>query len=241
MRNSIAVPLILLFFAAIASAQAPEPVAYWAMEEIADGIVADLSGNGYHATAHGVDGALPEVVEGIAGNALRFSGPREQYLQLAESGGLEAFDAMTVMAWIKPVARGGTYEIISNKGDKSGDPPWPGWRLRYFWTRAVFQFGTAEGQEPQVSTENWSVEPGFWHHVAVTWDGERLQAYINADLAAVTEVDGAIMPSRRPIVIGNYVGRKNAYAFDGLIDELKVFDRALTPDEIFSAAVAGMQ
>ena len=44
------------------------------------------------------------------------------------------------MAWIKPAARGGTYEIIGNKGDKSGDGPWPGWRLHYFRSRAMFQY-----------------------------------------------------------------------------------------------------
>jgi hypothetical protein len=241
MRDSIAAIVALLICVGRVSAQAPEPVAYWPMEPIAEGVVADISGNGHDAAAHGVGGSVPESVAGVVGEALRFDREREQYLQVADSESLADLGQMTVMAWIRPLQRSGAHEIIGNKQDRSGDPPWPGWRLRYFWARVIFQFGTGEGEEPQVSTENWSIEPGFWHHVAVTWDGERLRAYINCDLAAEAQVVGPIMPGSRPVVIGNYVGRKNAYAFDGDIDELKVFDRALTSEDIFDAAVMGMQ
>lgn len=223
-----------------AVAQQPQPLAHWAMEEIADGVVADVTGNGYDATAHGADGTVPDVIEGIAGNALHFHRDRQQYLAVERREGLAAPSEMTVMAWIRPDQRSGAHGIIGNKSDKSGDPPWPGWRFRYFWARIIFQYGTADGLEPQVSTENWSVEPGFWHHVAAVYDGERLRAYINCELAAEAEVPGPIMARERGFVIGNFVGRKNAYAFDGAIDELRVYDSALTLRQIFDAAVSGM-
>ena len=238
MRSSLTAFLIVS--ACTAWAQAPEPLAHWSMEEITGGVVADVTGSGHDATAHGADESAPDVIPGIAGNALHFHREQQQYLLVENTDGLAAPDAMTVMAWIRPDERQGAHGIIGNKGDKSGDPPWPGWRLRYFWARLAFQFGTADGEEPQVSTENWSIGPGFWHHVAVTYDGERLRAYINCDLAAEAEVPAPIMGRDRPLVIGNYTGRKNAYAFEGAIDELKVFDRVLTPDEIFSAAIDGM-
>ncbi len=240
MRSNLVTLVMLMICAGIASAQAPEPVAHWAMEEIADGVVADVSGHGHDATAHGTEGSVPEVVPGIAGNALRFHRERQQYLEVKDIEGLAAPEAMTVMAWIRPLERQGAHEIIGNKGDKSGDPPWPGWRMRYFWARLIFQYGTAGGEEPSVGTENWSVEPGFWHHVTVTYDGKRLRAYINCDLAAEAEVSEPIMPHTRALVIGNYPGRKNAYAFEGAIDELMIFDRVLAPQEIFAAAVQGI-
>ena len=74
----------------------------------------------------------------------------------------------------------------------------------------------------------------------MTYDGERLQAFINCDPSAEAEVSGPIMAKNRHLVIGNFIGRKNAYAFEGAIDELKVFDRVLSRDEIFAAAVKGM-
>jgi hypothetical protein len=183
---------------------------------------------------------MPEVIPGIAGNALRFHRDLQQYLQVDNLGGLQAPEAMTVMAWIRPAQRQGAHGIIGNKGDKSGEPPWPGWRFRYFWARLVFQFGTADGEEPQVSTENWSIDPGFWHHVAVTYDGERLRAYINCTPSGEAEVAAPIMPRDRAFVIGNYPGRKDAYAFDGAIDELKIFDSVLTLDQVFAEATEGM-
>jgi hypothetical protein len=210
------------------------------MEEIADGAVTDASGHDRTATAHGADGTVPDVVPGIVGNALHFHRDLQQYLQVEKTEGLLAPEAMTVMAWIRPDQRRGAHGIIGNKSDRSGDPPWPGWRFRYFWARIIFQFGTADGEEPSVRTENWSISPGFWHHVAVTYDGERLRAFINCERAAEAEVPAPIMPRDRPLIIGNFIGRKNAYAFDGAIDELKIFDHELTLNEIFAAAVEGM-
>ena len=238
LRASVA--LLLALSAWSASAQAPEPVAHWAMDAIEEGVVADVSGNGRGATAHGAEETVPDVIPGIAENALHFHRDLQQYLLVENTEGLLAPDAMTVMAWIRPDQRRGAHGVIGNKSDKSGEPPWPGWRFRYFWARIVFQFGTEDGLEPQVATENWSVEPGFWHHVAVTYDGQRLRAFINCDLAAEAEVPGPIMRRDRHLVIGNFIGRKNAYAFDGGIDELKIFDHVLSPDEIFAAAVKGM-
>ncbi len=229
----------LAMITVIACAQ--EPIAHWKMEEIGPGnVVADVTGNGYDATAHGTNGTVPDVVDGIAGRALQFHRELEQYLLVDQIDRLQAPEQLTVMAWIKPLQRQGAHGIIGNKSDRSGDPPWPGWRFRYFWARVILQFGNAEGEEPGVSSENWSVMPGFWHHVTAVYDGERARIYINCELAAEAEVDGPIMPRDRPFVIGNFVGRKNAYAFEGMIDELRVYDRALTAEEIFLAAVEGM-
>ncbi|MGC9318514.1 MAG: LamG domain-containing protein [Armatimonadota bacterium] len=238
MRSRLPILLASTFWAGFVAAQ--QPLAHWPMEGIEDGVVPDVTGNGHDAAAHGVDGELPEVVEGIAGKALRFHRDLEQHLLVENSEDLAAPESMTVMAWIRPAVRQGAHGIIGNKGDKSGDPPWPGWRFRYFWARIIFQYGTADGREPTVSTENWSVMPGFWHHVAAVYDGRSVRLYVNCELAAEEPVEGEIMPRERQLVIGNYVGRKNAYAFDGEIDEMRVYDRALSAEEIFQAAVEGM-
>jgi hypothetical protein len=219
---------------------AAEPLAHWPMEAIVNGALADASGKGHEALAYGVDGKFPEIVPGIVGNCLRFTATSQQYLEIKQSDALRAPGALTVMAWIKPVARGGTYEILSNKGDKSADGPWPGWRLRYFWSRATFQFGAADSTEPTVSSPEWSVPAGFWSHVALTYNGQKLILYVDCEPVAEQEIKTPIMPSPRPFVIGNYVGRKNAYAFDGLMDELKVFGTALSAEDVYTEATKGM-
>ena len=105
---------------------------------------------------------------------------------------------------------------------------------------AAFQFGTAEKKEPYLSTAEWSVPAGLWSHVAVSYDGKTIKLYVDCNLLAEKEVNAQIMPARRPFIIGNYIGRKDAYAFDGTIDELRVFGAVLTEDEIFEEATRGM-
>ena len=223
-----------------ACAGATEPLAYWPMDALKDGLVSDASGQGHDAVAHGLDGRLPEVVPGIAGNCLKFTAEPEQYLEVKQSEPLLVPAALTVMAWIKPAAREGTYEIIGNKGDKSGNGPWPGWRLRYFWSRAMFQFGAADSSEPAISSAEWSTPAGLWSHVALTYDGRKMILYVDCERADEQEITVPILSAARPLVIGNYIGRKNADAFDGLVDEVKAFGSVLSDEEIYTEAARGM-
>ena len=125
MRGS---PLIAAIVCALCCAATwpAEPLAYWPMEAITDGALADASGNGHEAVAHGAAGKLPEVIPGIVGNCLHFTAASQQYLEVAHSEPLQAPAALTVMAWIKPGARATTYEVIGNKGDTGGNGPPPG-------------------------------------------------------------------------------------------------------------------
>jgi hypothetical protein len=232
--------IVALVALACATAQAARPIAYWPMESLSDGAATDTSGEGHDALAYGLDGKLPEVVPGIAGNCLRLTAALEQYLEVSQTEQLLAPEAMTVMAWIKPIARDGTYEIIGNKGDKSGDGPWPGWRLRYTWSRAMFQFGAADSAEPEVISPDWSTPAGVWSHVALTYDGRTLTLYVDCEPIARQEASAPIMPAGRPLIIGNYSGRKNAYAFDGLIDEVRVYAEVLDAEAIYTEAAKGI-
>lgn len=239
MRNKLALA-VLLCAVGCGAVAAAEPLAYWPLEAIQDGLVADASGHGHEARACGLDGKQPQVVPGIVGNCLKFTAASEQYLEIKHNEGLLAPAALSVLAWIKPAARSATYEILGNKGDKSGRGPWPGWRLRYFWSLATFQFGAADSSEPAVSSAEWSVPAGFWSHVAVTYDGRWLRMYVDCELVQEQEIAAKILASTRPLVIGNYVGRKNAYALDGLLDEVKVFGTVLSAEEIYAEAARGM-
>jgi len=141
-----------------------------------------------------------------------------------------------VMAWVKPAERNTSAEIVCMKGDKSGDPPWPGWRLRYFWTRILFEFGTTDGRECSAGSPEWSVPAGYWAHVAATYDGKAIRVYVNAVSVAEQTVEGTLAPQQRPAILANYVGRKNAYPFQGAVDDVKIFAGALSEKEIFEEA-----
>lgn len=219
---------------------APRPVAHWPLEGLAEGVAVDVSGGGHDAKAVGKDNQLPSAAPGMVGQALKFTAAHQQYLEIAQGEKLANLPAFTVMAWLQPGAREDTYEIIGNKGDKSGPGPWPGWRLRCAWTMGHLQIGTAGNLEPIASTSQWALPARLWSHLAGTYDGRKLQVYVNSNLLVEVELTEPMLPAKRTMVIGNYVGRKDAYALQGLLDEVKVYDRVLTAEEIFAAATEGM-
>lgn len=214
------------------------PSAHWRFDAASGNVLPDTSGHGHDATFFSTKQDVPRWTEGIHGRAVVLSREMEEGFEVADSTALNMTGPFTVMAWIKPSRRNAAFEVACMKGDKSGDPPWPGWRLRFFWARAVFEVGTPEGDQPQVRSPEWSVMPGYWNHVAATWDGTNLRLYVNAAEKAVAPFAGTVAPQdpRRPLVLGNYLGRRNAYAFDGALDEIRVYDHCLTPGEILAAA-----
>lgn len=228
----------LLTLAVGAALAAPaDLLAYWPMDSAPNGVVADASGNGHDATYAATDKAPASFVAGMVGQAMKLTAAQEGYLTVAHSEDFNFDGPFTVMAWVKPAERSASYEVLCFKGDRSGDPPWPGWRLRLGWSRAWFEVGTPEG-EVRFSSPEWSVPVGYWSHVAATWDGTKLRILVNAAEAASVDFAGPIArrTDRRPLTIGNYQGRKNAYPYQGLLDEVKVFTRALTEDEVFAEA-----
>jgi hypothetical protein len=76
--------------------------------------------------------------------------------------------------------------------------------------------------------------------VAATYDGKTVALYVDCEQVNEIAVTQPIMPTTRPLIIGNYVGRKNAYALDGLLDEVKVCGAVLSAEEIYAEAARGM-
>jgi hypothetical protein len=74
-----------------------------------------------------------------------------------------------------------------------------------------------------------SIDDKTWHHVALTWDGTTIKMYIdgNQQMATITK-SGTLSPESKMTIGGESTG--NYYA--GLLDEVKIFNYALSADEI---------
>ena len=73
---------------------------------------------------------------------------------------------------------------------------------------------------------------GVWHHVAFTYDGERLRLYLNGVSAGSARFSNVLNGnSQVPLRIGQYGGTAIGY-FQGVIDEVKICDLAKTFDQI---------
>lgn len=81
-----------------------------------------------------------------------------------------------------------------------------------------------------------------WYHVAMVYDGANLKGYVNGVLDGSNPVSGSLASSATPLRIGAYApvnGTLSKGFFPGFIDELTLYDRALSPSEVASIYLAG--
>ena len=107
-----------------------------------------------------------------------------------------------------------------------------------------FHFYVATGVAGNITVASATViQPGVWYHVAATWDASGLKLYVNGVLEQFNNQATNVTRNRsgRPLWIGNQPDLQDR-PFNGLIDEVEVFDRALLASEvqaIYNAASAG--
>lgn len=193
------------------SAVAAGPVAAYGFDEGRGTITADASGNNRTATISGATWTS-HTPRGL-GRALVFDGVKGR----VAAGTVTLGPAFTLMAWIfNP--RNGAYETIMTVGSDRA----------LFLRRGVITFHGGRAFGPAISTNTW-------HHVAVVYDRATLRAFLDgaplgtARSASLPAVTGALQ-------IGAWVHRASNLAFfRGLIDEARVYNRALTRAEVQQA------
>jgi hypothetical protein len=208
-------------------------VGYWDFENVQGGIARDLSGNGNVGTIFGAS-----TVPGIwRGNALSFDGMND-YVSVGDALELNPTFAVTVSAWIKAASVTGYPPIAKKSG--LGSTQGYGYALEAHFNPK----GTGPGAGLIVSTAgpsavwpNWAdITTDHWYFVAGVYDGTWLTTYwgdaANTPIA-LSRVPGSgnIAPSTNPLYIGSDPSNPSRF-FDGLIDEVRVYDRALTGGEI---------
>jgi len=213
----------------ISSASA-ELVAYWTFDEGSGNIVYDSSGNGNDGTINGA-----EWGDGYYGKALHFNG-QDNYVEVPTSDSLEIDTTVTIAAWINWIDAGDAWQGILSKGTMDG----PGENYALFINRdgRYFHFVLAlDVGRVQQNSPNNSVVPNEWLHVCCTWDGSVTRIYINGEMAMEMAQVANIIPSTLPLRIGHRDG--SSHYWNGIIDEVRIYDHALTEAEILAAMEGG--
>ncbi|MDX2973013.1 sialidase family protein [Kribbella solani] len=186
----------------------------------------DVSGQGSHSYLRGA----PTAVAGKFGQARDFDGV-DDALQLpyAESLAVGAGD-FTAMAWIKYGASTANQAIFWGYGINE---------FSQFWLRAEPADGrirgliTTGGNTASVQTTQ-AYNDTTWHHVALQRKAGTLSIWVDgAQSASVAAPSGSVSPGR-PFKM--YVGQRldGAHHFDGSMDEVRLYKRALSADEFNS-------
>jgi hypothetical protein len=202
----------------------PSLVGWWRLDEWAGGTAVDYSGGDNHGTITGD----PQWVDGYAGGALEFDG-NEDLVETAYPG-VTGTDSRTVSAWIRTETTG----EIASWGTNSTGQKW------------IFRVQASNGINGAIRIEvnggyqvgMTDLRDGQWHHVAgvLTDDGTpdvtEISLYVDGEQELIsanqsTAIDTAASGNVR---IGEAPWHNRP--FTGLIDDVRIYNKALTQDEI---------
>ena len=203
---------------------------FWRLEETS-GTRYDLSTNKNNLTDNNTVG----YAIGKIGNAADFEASNLEYLSITDAAqtGLDITGEITISCWIKPESIGSTYVIIG-KWKPEGNFSYQ-LNQRYMGeiqNQIMFQL-SPNGSAATTAYSSSKVSAGNWYHIAATLNQttDKMQVYFNgsADGASVSYTSN-IYNSNAPFYVGNDSGM--IYYYDGLIDEIIIWNTCLTADEI---------
>ena len=205
-------------------------VGYWAMEQGGGTTLLDSS----TFVNNGAILGNPSWVPGIKGQALSFNGTN-QYAAVPDTPSLHIWSAITLAAWIAPTQGGVQQRIISKEVQGVTD----GFELSLSYDGHVF-FRVNQTQNGGVgwklqSTTLYPTNGTNWIHTAGVYDGTTLHLYING-------IEESTWPGVSMTIGTNtdslYIARQKdgQYNYQGKIDEVRVYSRALSLAEVQALA-----
>jgi|GEM_PF-2752533 len=199
---------------------------YWPFDGTANDIV-----NGNHGTPHG-DAAY---ADGKFGQALSLDGDGD-YVSIPDSTSLDLSGEMTVEAWIK-VAVHKNYNAIVIKGEDVAENYE---LLLYADGRLHSPIKFTDGSRTYLNASG-AITDNNWHHVAMTYKPGQWIIYVDGEKKAErTDISKTPLTNNIPLFIGaeQYLGSfRTERFFNGDIDEVGIWNRALSPEEIAALSV----
>jgi len=159
------------------------------------------------------------------GWALSFDGV-DDYVDCRNDESLNITDAITIEAWVKQAENNDGYVIIKNTADDSK-------RLYAMWSQGSedsVHFFYYDGAKEEICW-NYALDDNTWHHVVITVDGLTATLYVDGVSQGDKTLSGAFQGDATAKV---KIGKRepNHFHFNGTIDEVRIYNRALTQTEI---------
>jgi Tol biopolymer transport system component len=191
-----------------------ELVAYWKLDETEGGVAQDSAG-GKDATANG--NPVWQPTAGKVRGALELDGA-DDYVStpfiLDPAAG-----AFSIFAWVQGGAPGQV--IISQTGGANWLSASPAEGKLMTELMAADRFGRALISEVVITD-------GAWHHAGLAWDGSNRKLYVDG-VEVVKDTQGTLAGSTGGLYIGAGKSLEAGSFWSGLIDDVRIYDRAVTP------------
>jgi hypothetical protein len=201
---------------------APDLVAAYGFDEASGSSVQDASGSGNAGTLSGAT----RTEAGRYGGAISFDGVND-WVTVPDAASLDLTTAVTLEAWVRPSALSGAWRTVVLKEQS---------------TSLVYGLYANDDQNrpngtvyvgSELDTRGTSqLALNTWTHLATTWDGATLRLYVNGTQVSSRAIAGTLPSSSGPLRIGGNAIWGEWFA--GLIDELRIYSRALSAAEIQS-------
>jgi hypothetical protein len=235
MKNLRVLSVIVCVMAAANFASA-DLVAQWDFSGNAN----DISGNGNHGTVYGATPTTDRF--GNLNRAYSFDGT-SSYIDVPDAPSLNPTSAITITAWFKADSFAlGTYSwphIV----DKSGNPDTTGYMLyiaHVYENNPDAGFVVVGGVEASVYMLTYPLTPDTWYFAAGVYDGTTIRMYLgNSQLSPLVVTSGTGSGNMIPSPNNLNIGRDSSFPssperyFDGAIDDVRIYNNALTADQVF--------
>jgi fibronectin type 3 domain-containing protein len=196
-------------------------VAAYGMDAGSGTTLVDQSGNGNNGTISNATWSA----SGKFGSALSFNGTNAS-VTIPDSNSLDATTGLTIEGWVKPTTSGGgAFRTMAVK-ETSGNLVY-GLYVNSDSNRPQSQVTVGA---PKLLDGTSAVPTGSWTHLAMTFDGTTERLFVNGTQVSSVAIAGSIATSTGALKIGGNSIWGEWYG--GLIDELRVYNRALSASEI---------
>jgi len=172
---------------------------------------------------NGGDNTEDKSVTGKVDEAFDFNGA-DDFVEIADSSALSPTSAVSISAWVDFHSLGEVTGIVWKHGYN--------YLLEQGGNRIYFNVWDSDGDQSSVSFADADLDPG-WNHIAATFDGQA-RIYLNGTLKDTGSTIDNIRDNGGNLFIGKRPDGIGDTYFDGLIDQVKIFNNALSQGEVDS-------
>jgi hypothetical protein len=202
---------------------------YYKLEGGSGTTVTDSSGNGYNGTATSVTYAA-----GRFGQAAVFNGS-SSVITSSSAGTAINVSSLSFSLWFKTNLNDSTDRILINSYDGSGNERFYASLLNSGLSVVIYDSSSAVYIQNFINT----VTTGTWYHLSVTHTGTTTTVYLNGTPITPSATTGTAVAiktplSPPPLTMGQLQDYPGTYAFNGSIDQVRIFNSALSAGNVTS-------
>jgi len=195
------------------------PVAYYPFS----GDATDASGFGHHGVVRGAQ-LVPDRF-GHANSAYAFDGD-DDHIRVRNTYTLNFREQISISLWMNVAAFGSREQYPISHGSWDNR-----WKISLIPDRKVrWTVKTSRGVKDLDSRQ--LITPGRFYHLVVMYDGAALSIFLDGALESRVEWSGLLLTTSIDLTIGQMLPHDAGYNFNGVLDDIRIYSYALSPEQI---------